>query len=90
MVDLDRSISIATKSGKTEFGMKRAVKAARNGDAMAIVVAANAPDQMKEDVLRYASLSEIPVIPYPKKFTMLEDCTILIEQIYLGNQPRMD
>ena len=47
MVDLDRSISIATKSGKTEFGMKRAVKAARNGDAMAIVVAANAPDQMK-------------------------------------------
>ena len=66
MVDLDRSISIATKSGKTEFGMKRAVKAARNGDAMAIIVAANAPDQMKEDVLRYASLSEIPVIPYPK------------------------
>ena len=66
MVDLDRSISVATKSGKTEFGVKRAIKAAKNGDAKAIVMASNAPKEMREDVSRYAELSEIPVIEYPK------------------------
>ena len=66
MVDLDRSISVATKSGKTEFGVKQALKAARNGDAKAIVMASNAPSDMQEDVLRYAKLSELPVIVYPK------------------------
>ncbi len=56
MVDLDRSISIATKSGKTEFGMKRAVKAARNGDAMAIVVAANAPESNERRCIEICKL----------------------------------
>jgi len=66
MVDLDRSISVATKSGKTEFGAKHAVRAAKNGDAKAIVVASNAPRNYKEDVIRYAGLSEVPIISYPK------------------------
>jgi len=66
MVDLDRSISVATKSGKTKFGIKQAIKAAKNGDAKAIVVAANAPWDMRQDILRYAGLSEIPIIEYPK------------------------
>ncbi len=66
MVDLDRSINVATKSGKTEFGVKRALKAARNGDAIAIVMASNAPSEFQEDVTRYAGLSEVPIIVYPK------------------------
>ncbi|MHA2501766.1 MAG: 50S ribosomal protein L30e [Candidatus Kariarchaeaceae archaeon] len=66
MVDLDRSINVATKSGKTEFGVKRAIKAAKNGDAQVIVMASNAPEEFKEDVTRYASLSEVPIIEYPK------------------------
>lgn len=66
MVDLDRSINVATKSGKTEFGVKHAIKAAKNGDAKAIVMAANAPEEFKADVTHYASLSEIPIIDYPK------------------------
>ena len=66
MVDLDKSINVAIKSGKTQFGAKQALKAARNGDALTIVVAANAPALSKEDVEYYAKLSEIPIISYPK------------------------
>ena len=66
MVDLDRSINVATKSGQTKFGVKQAIKAAKNGDALAIVVAENAPVEFMEDVTRYAGFSDVPIIIYPK------------------------
>ncbi|MHA2100174.1 MAG: 50S ribosomal protein L30e [Candidatus Kariarchaeaceae archaeon] len=66
MVDLDRSINVARKSGKTSIGAKSAIKAAKLGNAKAIVVAANAPATQKEDVLYYANLSGVPIIDFPR------------------------
>lgn len=66
MVDLDKSINVARKSGNTELGVNTAIKAAKNGDAKVIVVAANAPGESKEDLVYYAGLSGVPVIEYPK------------------------
>ena len=66
MVDLDRSINVARKSGKTSIGAKSAIKAAKLGKAKAIVVAANAPENQKEDVLYYAKLSSVPIIDFPR------------------------
>lgn len=66
MVDLDRSISVARKSGKTTLGAKAALKAARIGDAKVIIIAANAPQQHKEDLQYYSKLSNVPLINYPK------------------------
>ncbi|MHA2171725.1 MAG: 50S ribosomal protein L30e [Candidatus Kariarchaeaceae archaeon] len=66
MVDLDRSISVAKKSGKTELGLNSALKAARTGEAKAIVIAANAPQESRRDLEYYAKLSNLPIIHYPK------------------------
>ena len=66
MVDLDKSISVARKSGKTELGVKTAIKSAKLGDAKAIIIAANAPKEHREDVEYYCSLSKVPIIEYPK------------------------
>ncbi len=66
MVDLETSISVARKSGKTKLGMKYAIKAAKLKEAKAIVVASNAPKELREDLEYYARLSGVPIIEYPK------------------------
>jgi len=66
MVDLDKSISVARKSGTTELGINSAIRAAKMATAKLIVIAANTPQQQREDLIYYANLSEIPVIEYPK------------------------
>ncbi|RMG34813.1 MAG: 50S ribosomal protein L30e [Methanobacteriota archaeon] len=66
MVDLETSISVARKSGKTKLGMKYAIQAAKLKEAKAIVVAANAPKELREDLEYYAGLSGVPIIEYPK------------------------
>ena len=66
MVDLDRSINVARKSGKTSLGAKSAMKAAKLGKAKAIIVATNAPANQMEDVLYYAKLSGVPIINFPR------------------------
>ena len=65
-MDVDRSISVATKTGKTKIGINSALKAARTGSAKMIIVASNAPLDMKTDLTYYASLSEIPIFMYDK------------------------
>ncbi len=66
MVDLETSISVARKSGKTKIGMKYAIKAAMLKEAKLIVVASNAPKELREDLEYYAGLSGVPVVEYPK------------------------
>ncbi|MCY3411459.1 MAG: 50S ribosomal protein L30e [Candidatus Heimdallarchaeota archaeon] len=66
MVDLDKSISVVRKSGKTDIGMKKAIHAAKTGNAKVIIAAANAPEDAKNDIEYYCKLSGIPIISYPK------------------------
>ena len=65
-INLDRSISVAVRTGKTSFGMETAIKSAKIRRAKAFVIAENTPSEKKEDLIRYANLSKIPVIIYPK------------------------
>ncbi len=66
MVDLDKSISVVRKTGKTALGVKQAIKSAKLGDAELIIIASNAPSEYKSDIEYYAKLSQIPIIYYPK------------------------
>jgi len=66
MVDLDRSISVARKSGKTALGIKSAIQAAKHGDAKVVIVASNAPIEARQDLEYYAKLSDVPLLSYPK------------------------
>jgi large subunit ribosomal protein L30e len=66
MVDLDKSISVARKSGDTRIGLKAAIKSVKLNEAKVVVVASNAPENEKEDLYYYANLSQIPILEYPK------------------------
>lgn len=61
MVDLNRVIASAVKSGKVLFGSKQALDAAKSGKAVALIVASNCPPRILADVRRYSVLSKIPV-----------------------------
>lgn len=66
MVDLDKSISVARKSGETKLGLKSAIKLAKLNEAKLIIVANNAPAGEKADLAYYANLSGVPIVEYSK------------------------
>ncbi|MHA1167415.1 MAG: 50S ribosomal protein L30e [Candidatus Hodarchaeales archaeon] len=62
--NLDRAISIAINSGKTDFGVKKALSALEMGNPKALILSSNCPD---EKILNYnAKLANVMTIIYPK------------------------
>lgn len=61
MIDVNRQLRILIKSGKVEFGAKRALEAAKTGKAKMIILASNCPEKFKTEILYCAKLSKIPV-----------------------------
>ena len=47
-------------SGKVEFGANTGVKRALAGKAKLVVLAANCPSEVRDDVLRFCKLSSVP------------------------------
>ncbi len=64
MIDIDKSIASAVKTGKVSFGANSALLNAKTGKAKMIVLAANCPKNVKDDVEYYAKLSKVPVLSY--------------------------
>ena len=64
MIDLRKAIATTVKTGKVLFGSKNAIKNAKIGRARLIVVAANCPQKIREDIEYYCRLSNIPVFIY--------------------------
>lgn len=65
MVDLNRIISSALKSGKMLLGLKQAVTAAKTGRAVALIVASNCPTKTLADIQQSSGQSKIPLFVYP-------------------------
>ena len=65
MIDLDRIIKSALKSGKINIGSKQTINAARTGKAIAFIEADNCPENIQEKIRSYADKSKIPVFKYP-------------------------
>ena len=63
-MDLNRSIRIAVDTGKVSYGVDSAKNALLNKQAKLVIIAKNIPDDLREDITRYASLSEVPVLEY--------------------------
>jgi large subunit ribosomal protein L30e len=74
-VDFIRALQMAIKTGEVVFGSKSTIKLALHGKAKLIVVAENAPPEIKSDITYYAKLSGIPV--YVFKGTSVELGTIV-------------
>jgi large subunit ribosomal protein L30e len=62
MIDFNRQIAIALKTGKIELGMRSAAAAARLGRAKLIVLASNCPE--KDTILKEAKASGVPAYLY--------------------------
>lgn len=64
MTDIDKAIATAVKTGKVSFGANSAVQNAKTGKAKLIILAANCPKTIKEEIEYYSKLSKVPLMTY--------------------------
>ena len=64
MIDVDKAIATAVKTGKVSFGANTALQNAKTGKAKMIILAANCPKDIKEQVEYYGKISKVPVMTY--------------------------
>jgi large subunit ribosomal protein L30e len=64
MIDIDKAIASAVKTGKVSFGANAAVLNAKTGKARMIILAANCPKDIKAQIEYYGKLSKVPVLTY--------------------------
>lgn len=63
-MDVDKAINLAIKTGKVSLGTKRTLRQIKQGKTQLVIMAANCPKEIQEEVLYYGKLSEIPVYTY--------------------------
>jgi len=64
MIDVDKAIGTAVKTGKVVLGANNAIKNAQAGKAKLIVVSANCPAEVRGDIEYYGKLSGVNVVVY--------------------------
>jgi large subunit ribosomal protein L30e len=64
MIDIDKAIASAVKTGKVSFGANSALQNAKTGKAKMIILASNCPKDIKEQVEYYGKISKVPTITY--------------------------
>ncbi|NPA98375.1 MAG: 50S ribosomal protein L30e [Crenarchaeota archaeon] len=65
MVDFIRALQMTFKTGEVVIGSKKTLKLVLHGKARLVVLANNAPPELKRDIEYYAKLSNIPVFRFP-------------------------
>ncbi len=63
--EINRSLSIAVKTGKILFGSNLTMKNTMAGKVKLVVIASNCPEDRREKIEYYCKLSDIPLIVYP-------------------------
>ena len=74
MIDVDKDIATAVKTGKVSFGANTALQNAKTGKAKIIILAANCPKDIKEQVEYYGKISKVPIMTY--KGTSIDLATV--------------
>ena len=64
MIDVNKAIAAAVKTGKVTFGANSAVQSAKTGRAKLIVLASNCPPTARESIEYYSKLSSVPTVAY--------------------------
>jgi large subunit ribosomal protein L30e len=64
VIDIDKAIASAVKTGKVSFGANSALLNAKTGKAKMIILAANCPQDIKAQIEYYGKLSKVPVVSY--------------------------
>lgn len=65
VADFARELQMVLKTGSIAIGTKKAIKLAKLGKTKLIVLAKNAPPEVKKDIMYYARLAKIPVYVFP-------------------------
>ncbi len=63
--DIEKELVNALKTGKVILGSRKTLKIVKLGKAKAVIVAENAPPEIRDDIIYYAKLSNIPLYIYP-------------------------
>jgi large subunit ribosomal protein L30e len=61
MIDVNKAITTTAKTGKVQFGANSALKSVKTKKAKLILLASNCPQNIKENLEYYCTLSETPV-----------------------------
>lgn len=61
MVSFEEELRMLLKTGRVEFGSKKAVKAVKLGKAKMVILASNAPPQVVKDIKYYSRFSKTPI-----------------------------
>ena len=64
MIDLDKAIKKALGTGKVDFGANNALKNIKTGKTKMVVLAANCPKKIRDDMENYSRLSGVPLVMY--------------------------
>lgn len=64
MVDINKQIRMAVKTGKVGFGSKDALASSASARAKLIILAKNCRDSDRDDILHSAEQSEVPVYTF--------------------------
>lgn len=62
MIQVDKAIRIAVKTGKVTIGSKKTVEDMKKGKPKLVIVASNCPENIKSEIQYYSELSKIPVL----------------------------
>lgn len=63
-MDIDRGIRVAVDTGDVTLGSEKSIQSLKLGKGQLVIVAANSPKDIIEDVEYYSGLSEIPFYTY--------------------------
>lgn len=69
-MDINTAIKRMIKTGKVEIGSNSSLDSIKNGEAKLVVISLNCPKNIRNDIMHYSKISEIPVLKY--KGTSLE------------------
>jgi large subunit ribosomal protein L30e len=64
MIDVDKAIAAAVRTGRVSFGANSAIQNAQSGKTKLIILASNCPQSLREDVEYYCKLSGVPLVTY--------------------------
>lgn len=82
MIDIDKAITAAVKTGKVSFGAKSAIKNAKTGKVKLIILASNCPRDTREDIEYHCKLSQIPLIVY--KGSSIDLATVCVKPFMIS------
>ena len=65
LVDLNKSVLIATRTGKVILGSEKTIEAVKSGREKLVIVSSNCPKERREKIANYAKLSGLRIYTYP-------------------------